>query len=87
MDKLCALKNIHIILLQSNEVPSSYWCEIEGLKRIIEELGDDRISILVTVRHRYFMTTCVSMKVCLILECNLVLQYPLIFYLCFAMTD
>ncbi len=45
---------IDIHTVQSNEVPSSSWCEIEGLKRIMQHLGerDLRVSTLITDRHR-----------------------------------
>ncbi|XP_077089981.1 uncharacterized protein LOC143741596 isoform X2 [Siphateles boraxobius] len=47
-------KVLDIQLVQSSEVPSSTWCEIEGLKRSVRFLKDQgmQVSALITDRNR-----------------------------------
>ena len=40
------------MLLESNEVKSPYYCEIEGLQRCLADVGVENISSIVTDRHR-----------------------------------
>jgi hypothetical protein len=40
----------YYLFSKSNEVKSSYFCELEGMKRCLEELGGDYISTLITDR-------------------------------------
>lgn len=42
----------NLCLQQSNEVNGAYHCELEGLKRSIDMIGADHVSVLVTDRHR-----------------------------------
>lgn len=45
---------LDIQMVQSNEVPSATWCEIEGLKRTISHMDAEDLVIdtLITDRHR-----------------------------------
>ena len=44
--------NYHCFLKQSNEVDGAYHCELEGLKRSMDVIGAEHVSVLVTDRHR-----------------------------------
>ena len=45
---------INLMLFQSNQVPNSTWCELEGLKRAITFCEDSHLQVvtLITDRHR-----------------------------------